>query len=93
MHYLSWLTGNAGLAVNVFEGLKDLYSSQIGVHLFNFLQNFLHSLLTVCHTLTAITKHTHGGGQVTHGCGGVMVINFQNASFNSGSETYSLLFF
>lgn len=54
MYYLSRLIGNAGLAVNVFEGLKDLCSSQISLHLFNLLQSLVHGLLTVLHTLTAI---------------------------------------
>jgi len=62
-YYLSGLLGNAGLAVNVFEGLKNLCSSQISLHLLNFLQSILHGLLTVLHTCTAI-RNTKGGGPV-----------------------------
>ena len=57
--YLSRLIRNAGLAVNMLEGLEDLCSPQISTHPFNFLQSFFHGLLAVLHTHTASHKCMH----------------------------------
>lgn len=57
--YLSGLIRNIGLAVDVFERLKDLCSSQISVHRLNFLKSFFQGSLTVLHALTANKRHRH----------------------------------
>lgn len=73
--YLSWLIGNLVLAINVLEWFQDLCSSQIRIHLLNFLQSLLHGLLIVLHTLTVIRKmyeymykHTHSNRRQEPAC-------------------------
>ena len=53
MIYLSGVTGNAGLAVEVFQRLQNVSAIHVCTDSLYFLKSLLHSLLFVFHTLPA----------------------------------------